>query len=607
MFLKLKKINLIFILLCFQTSFSQVNVPKKDSLEMYKDIQAYSKKHKFTNFFHKLIFIPIKKGVKHRELETQTNYKEFECKIIRSISVETLDPFGYSVVDTTRKPSKWLEKSGNRLHIKTKKLAIKNLLLIKKNMPFDSLLVRESARLIRSQNYVSRVSIEVKSIGKGIDSVDVFIRTLDTWSMLPNVSFSGNQSNFRLKERNFFGSGHTLNAEYLNRFSDGEKGNKLEYIIPNIKNTFIQTRFNYSKDLDHNIVKSIAIERPFYSSFAKWAGGINLGTQAVKDTLPDINGLYAKQNFNYNFQDLWTARSFKLFNGNEGNDRFLNLIVSGRYLNIKYTESPVYEYDPIRFYSSEHFFLSGIGLSMRRFVVDKYIFKNGVPEDVPYGEVIGITGGYQFKNNVGRLYLGSQITLGKYFEWGFLSTNFEAGTFFENSKTSQTAISFQANYFTNLFHVGKWKLRQFVKPQLIYGKDRQNSIGDQITINDTYGIQGFDSAVFATKKMLLTLQTQSYSPFNFLGFRFNPYFNYTLALLGNKINLLGESKTFSKIGIGFIITNDYLVFRSFQISLAYYPRIPGNGNNVFKTNSFETTDFGFQDFNLDKPRTVIYK
>jgi hypothetical protein len=240
-------------------------------------------------------------------------------------------------------------------------------------------------------------------------------------------------------------------------------------------------------------------------------------------------------------------------------------------------------------------------------VVDKYIFKNGVPEDVPYGEVIGITGGYQFKNNVGRLYLGSQITLGKYFEWGFLSTNFEAGTFFENSKTSQTAISFQANYFTNLFHVGKWKLRQFVKPQLIYGKDRQNSIGDQITINDTYGIQGFDSAVFATKKMLLTLQTQSYSPFNFLGFRFNPYFNYTLALLGNKINLLGESKTFSKIGIGFIITNDYLVFRSFQISLAYYPRIPGNGNNVFKTNSFETTDFGFQDFNLDKPRTVIYK
>ncbi|WP_300097128.1 hypothetical protein [Flavobacterium sp.] len=64
---------------------------------------------------------------------------------------------------------------------------------------------------------------------------------------------------------------------------------------------------------------------------------------------------------------------------------------------------------------------------------------------------------------------------------------------------------------------------------------------------------------------------------------------------------------FSQIGIGFLITNNYLVFRNFQISLAFYPTIPGNGNNIFKTNSFETTDFGFQDFGLDKPRTVIYK
>ncbi|MBP6549982.1 MAG: hypothetical protein KA782_01605 [Flavobacterium sp.] len=49
------------------------------------------------------------------------------------------------------------------------------------------------------------------------------------------------------------------------------------------------------------------------------------------------------------------------------------------------------------------------------------------------------------------------------------------------------------------------------------------------------------------------------------------------------------------------------IFRTFQISLAYYPMIPGSGNNVLKTNAFETSDFGFQDFGLSKPRTVIYK
>jgi hypothetical protein len=56
-----------------------------------------------------------------------------------------------------------------------------------------------------------------------------------------------------------------------------------------------------------------------------------------------------------------------------------------------------------------------------------------------------------------------------------------------------------------------------------------------------------------------------------------------------------------------LINNDYLVFKSFQISFSFYPTIPDLGNNVFKTNTFETTDFGFQDFGLGKPRSVIFK
>ena len=134
-----------------------------------------------------------------------------------------------------------------------------------------------------------------------------------------------------------------------------------------------------------------------------------------------------------------------------------------------------------------------------------------------------------------------------------------------------------------------------------------NVIGDQLTINENYGIQGFNSAVYGTKKMMLTLQTQAYSPWDLWGFRLNPYFNYSIALLGNdQIGLL-DSKAYSKIGIGLIINNDFLVFSSFQLSLSYYPSIPGSGQNIFKTNAFETSDFGFQDFELAKPRTVIFK
>jgi hypothetical protein len=73
----------------------------------------------------------------------------------------------------------------------------------------------------------------------------------------------------------------------------------------------------------------------------------------------------------------------------------------------------------------------------------------------------------------------------------------------------QTAFSFQANYFTKLIEVGHWKIRQFIKPQVILGViDR---IQSELTINEKYGIQGFNSAVYGNKN-IMTLQTQGYAP-----------------------------------------------------------------------------------------------
>ena len=587
-------------------SFSQVGQAKEDSSAVYKDIQTYSKKNKFTKLLHKLIFEPVNVKIKKKRVLPRIQQK-FEGKIIRNITIETLDPFGYSDTDSNREPKNWAEKTGNRIHLKTKKLAIRNLLLFRENKPLDSLLINESERLIRSQKYIRSVRIDLKLSEKNSDSVDVFIRAIDSWSLIPKGSVSSSRSSFELNEKNFMGIGHEFKNKFTNRFSDGKNAYNLDYTVPNIKNSFIKTTFKYNIDLDNYYGKSIDINRPFYSPFAKWAGGIYFDQQFRKDTLQDTNLVYAQQNFKYNSQDYWIGHAFSIFKGNTEKNRTTNLIVSGRYLNINYLESPTIAYDPVDFYSSEKLFLSGIGITSRKFIQDKYIFRNGIIEDVPIGKIYGITGGYQYKNHKGRFYLGGQASFGNYYDWGFLSTNFEIGTFFDKSSTSQTTFSFQINYFTHPIELGKWKLRQFIKPQVIIGLNRLNVIGDQLTINENYGIQGFNSAVYGTKKMMLTLQTQAYSPWDLWGFRLNPYFNYSIALLGNdQIGLL-DSKAYSKIGIGLIINNDFLVFSSFQLSLSYYPSIPGSGQNIFKTNAFETSDFGFQDFELAKPRTVIFK
>lgn len=48
--------------------------------------------------------------------------------------------------------------------------------------------------------------------------------------------------------------------------------------------------------------------------------------------------------------------------------------------------------------------------------------------------------------------------------------------------------------------LGDWKVRQFINPSIVFGNNRNESIKDKLTINDNYGINGFNSeTLFGTK------------------------------------------------------------------------------------------------------------
>lgn len=600
--------TLLFFFLATTSGMSQ----EKDSTEVYNKIQEYSQKRKFTKFVHKLIFQPIKSRNSGKVVRVKNmkplNLKKFEGKIIRNINITTLDPFGYSETDTTRKPTRKLSIIGNKAHLKTKELAIKNLLLIKRNRPLDSLLLKESERLIRTQQYVRGVVVQPVIIANSKDSVDIDIRVLDSWSLIPNVSGSTSRTNFYLKERNFLGLGHQFENRYQREFSSNKDAYSTKYTIPNVMNTFISTAVDYDIDLDNNYRKSVDLERPFVSAFTRWGAGAYFDQQFRSDTIANKDNLYEKQNFKYNSQDYWAGVSFNIFKGGEQNDRTTNLIFTARFLNKDYVERPEVAFDTVSFYSGEKLFLTGLALSSRQYVKDKYIFNYGTIEDVPVGRVIAITAGTMRKNDYTYPYAGAKFSIGRYYDWGYLSGNTEYGTYFKQNTSTRSAFTIQANYFTNLIPYKEWNFRQFVKFRSVIGNNRESSKGDMLNINEENGIHGYNSAeLYGTKKLLLTLQTQGYSPWNFAGFRINPYVSYTMAMLGDTTSELLGSKLYSQVGIGIIVSNDYLVFSSFQLSLAYYPSLPGDGNNIIKTNTFKTSDFGFQDFEVGKPQTVDYR
>lgn len=131
---------------------------------------------------------------------------------------------------------------------------------------------------------------------------------------------------------------------------------------------------------------------------------------------------------------------------------------------------------------------------------------------------------------------------------------------------------------------------------------------DSLTLNDGYGLAGFRSTELkGTSRLLFTLQTQSYAPWDFIGFRFGPFINCTLGMLGDPVSGFKNSKVYAQIGLGILIKNDYLVLNSFQLSISFYPVMPGGAHGIFKFNSFSTTDFGLGDFDIGKPATVLYQ
>ncbi|WP_299397766.1 hypothetical protein [uncultured Gelidibacter sp.] len=618
---------LIFITLFFLGHglvIAQDNITEKDSVNLYEKIETYSQKRKFTKSLHKLIFrSTTKKPVNAPKNRPRQDFTPFEGKIIRNINITSHDPFGFSFTDSTQTANSWIEKTGNFIHIKTKAFAIRNTLLVKKHTPLDPLLVRESERLLRSQNYIRRVQITAKNAETSKDSVDLHVEVLDSWSMIPSATASTSKTKLKLKNRNFLGFGHEFNNSVLKSLEDGNYGYDMSYTVPNFQNTFIKTSLGYKIDLNGYYTKLLKIERPFYSALTRWAGGIYLDEQYRKEYLGPEDIEENLQPFRYLTQDFWGGHAYQLFKGNSEKERTTNLITSLRYLHVGYRERPSADFDEVGYFANESFYLGTVGIASRQFIKDDYIFRDGIIEDVPIGTIYGVTGGYQRKNQHDRMYIGLKASHGDYFNWGYLSTNFEVGSFVDNSHLEQTTISLQANYFTNLISLGKnWKMRQFIKPQILIGTNRLDSEGDRLTINhhnkfrgvydnnfdlnDGAGIQGFDSDLMGTKKYVLSLQTQFYSPMELWGFRLNPYFNFSAASLGNEGTSIRKSKVYSSIGAGFIIRNDYLVFSSFQLSFSFYPKIPGQGENIFKANAFETEDFGFQSFDLGKPTPVWY-
>jgi len=580
---------------------------KKDST-FYDNIYRFSRKSRFNSFVHGLIFRRPKNETDTVQAKSGTvgyDPKNFQGKVIRNIIIIKESPFdmppqGDSINFFSQEN---LKNFGNFLHVNTRTFVIRGLLLFRQHDKFDVLTVQESERLIRSQAYIDRSSIFGVATSSS-DSVDIIVNVKDAFSILPEGHLSASRFGLGIREINFLGLGHTIQANWTWRFSEGLNNYQYSYTVPTINNTFINTGVIYRRNnADSSELKQFSINRPFYSSLTKWAGGITIAQQTENGNilLPETAEI-VDLSLKHNSQDYWGAYALRIKSRNYEKSFTRNVIFSTRFYHINYLDRSR-EYDPTNVYTRENLYLAGIGYSERRYKRDKFIFRYGFVEDVPVGQLYNLIGGVQNKNGNNRLYLATQLSRGGYLRLGYVGGTIEYGSFFNGFRVEEGVVTTSVTYFTPLIEFGGWKLRQFVKPQFMFGINRLET--DKLYLNDYFGLNGFGSDVFGTQKFVCNFQTQLFTPWDIWGFKIGPYFLYSLGMLGNKHGF--KNNVYSLFGLGFLVRNDRLIFNSFELSVSFYPYIPGNGYNIFKFNSYQARDFGISDFDVQKPARVVYR
>jgi hypothetical protein len=165
--------------------------------------------------------------------------------------------------------------------------------------------------------------------------------------------------------------------------------------------------------------------------------------------------------------------------------------------------------------------------------------------------------------------------------------------------------NFDVNYFTDLQQLRKWYYRQFVRFKFVEGIDRESYESLNLNGSQMYGFSS--NSLNGKSKAILNLEFVLYMPYKFIGFQFAPVLFYSVAGLANNFGSMFSNTFYQAFAVGVLIRNEYLVSSTFELSIGFYPYMPGTDNNSFAANPISNYNIKARDYFITKPELVLYK
>ncbi len=570
------------------------------------DTGYIEKKDPIVEFFHKSsskrqinrwlydLLINENKQSKSKDIDYSKDFDKIKDKRINTIRFKRLPPFGSSVKDTTRVADTWVAKVGNNTRIPTSTIILSNNISLKEGEYITKNKTDESERLLRQLGYISDAKILVRLNETDTNMVDILVISKDQFPHAFDAGLTHNYPQVKLYSLNLFGQGVGFSQSYtFTPKNDPEHGFSTGIKIKNVYGSLIDVNSLYT---NKNIRKEIYVnaDRSFYRQETKTGGGLRVNRSFKNYGISGSGQIYLDMPLDYLISDLWFGHAFTISSRNYFDKS--NLYVAVQNINSEFfnLEDSLKLYP---FFEKNHYYFASLTLAKRNYFKNNLIYSFGRTEDVPFGFMLSLTGGFNQNRIENRPYMGLSFSLGKTIvpNIGYMALSVDATSFLKNGEPDQGTIRLTGTFISRLMQAECCRIRSFINFTYLKGINR-------LPFEYTYlkeskqGITGLSSTLLRGKeKFVIKTENVYFKKRRFWGFQFAFFSFADVGFIGNGKSMIFNNRAYVTFGGGLRIRNDNLVFKTIQLRFAFMPNLPPDITPYSIDMKGETTS-NFKDF-----------
>jgi len=501
----------------------------------------------------------------------------FTGKTVRKIIIKHIG-FDKTIYDTTRSIRNTITKIGNTLHTNSKEWVIRDNLFIREGKPLNPYKLADNERYLRDLDFILDARITVKPVKGSNDLVDVIVVTRDVFSLGGSVDpSSATKYTFNIHDSNLAGWGQGL------LFSGVVEKDRAPTFAPEVVYqkssvfgslanlsmgyTTINTGSSYGDENEY--AAYFRIDRPLVSPYSRIAGAIEISRNWSQNVFRKQDTLFL--NYGYNIKDVWGGYNIGINNGVKNRNR---QFIGVRTFQQNFTERPYQapeQANPV--YNDRSYVLGQYTFFNQNFYKTRYIYGFGRTEDVPYGKKISILAGWDRQFNITRPFIGGSIERTIVQNSGdFYLYTLRAEGFHYNHQLQDVSLLASAAVTSRLLVFKNFKVRQYAR--LSYTSIVNLTVKQLLKLDNDFGVPGLRAdSLLGVQRMGLHSETDIFTNWKLLGFRFAPIVFGDIAFLARQHQSIFYDKPFFGLGAGIRTRNENLIFGTIEFKGTYYPRV----------------------------------